>query len=359
MMNYEEFKEHVADHIREYLPEDYGTSVVELMDVVKNNDEVRSGLRITKEDSNVSPTIYLGEFFEQYKDGADMDSILSGIAEIRLGSSALENFNVHQLTNLDQVKDKIQCKLIGLEANTKYLQDKPHMIKEDLAIVYNIEIESTARGKMATVITNGLMKELGLNKEELHSIAMSNLMQSEPEFKSMRDILIANMFPDGLDPDDPMANFLPPKEETPSMYVLTNKDSINGATQILNDKLMSEIAEKVGGDFIILPSSIHEVIILPWAVGMERAELEAMIQDVNATQVSPEERLSDKPYSYDSKAHELMRMDKMEQMRDKIKSRERVSLKDKLAEKKQEVMGTEKARAQDSPKLKRAATALE
>jgi len=158
------------------------------------------------------------------------------------------------------------------------------------------------------------------------------------------------------------------------MYVLSNADKLNGAAAILDSKTMEDISEKLGGDFIVLPSSIHEVIVLPVNEDMDRQTLEAMVQDVNAGQVAPEERLSDHVYMYDSQAKELVRADKMEERRqeretaqkdvktaeqrgadekgdrgEKKPERERVSMKQKLPEKKAEVAKNEASREHPVP----------
>ena len=117
---------------------------------------------------------------------------------------------------------------------------------------------------------------------------------------------------------------------------------VNGAAAILNDDVRQEIAEKVG-DFYMLPSSIHETLIIPKDAGMEFKELEQMVQEVNQTQVAPGERLSDHVYEYDAKEHELFRSDRAEertkQKEEKRDNRhERVSVKEKLAEKKDAVI---------------------
>ena len=94
-----------------------------------------------------------------------------------------------------------------------------------------------------------------------------------------------------------------------TMFVLTNDTKVNGAAAILNDDTRQEIADKVG-DFYVLPSSVHETLIIPKDAGMELRDLEQMVQEVNQTQVAPQERLSDHVYEYDAKEHELFRSDR-------------------------------------------------
>ena len=374
MMDFEEFKNNVADQIKDFLPEKYEDASVTLQDVTKNNDTVLTGLLIKTEDSNIAPNIYLENFFEQYQDGRDMADILQNIADVRVQHEMEQGFDVSRLTDFDQVKDNIICKLVNAELNADYLADKPHTMVEDLAVVYAIDLGGNESGHMTAPITNSLMEQYGITQEELHDIALHNLSESQIEFKTMRDVLVDMMFPDGIQPDDPRAFMLPPEEENPSMYVLSNADKLNGAAALLDAKTMEDISEKLGGDFIVLPSSIHETIVLPVNEDMDRHTLEAMVQDVNAGQVAPEERLSDHVYMYDSQEKELVLADKMEERQaqraealkeakaaeqgdrpskaergEKKPERERVSMREKLPEKKAEVAKNEANREHPVP----------
>lgn len=144
-----------------------------------------------------------------------------------------------------------------------------------------------------------------------------------------------------------------------TMFVLTNDTKVNGAAAILNDDTRQEIADKVG-DFYVLPSSVHETLIIPKDAGMELRDLEQMVQEVNQTQVALQERLSDHVYEYDAKEHELFRSDRAgerakqkEEKRDEKK--ERPSLKERLAEKKNDVMKMHADRKQPTADKKKEA----
>lgn len=319
MMNFEEFTKNVADNIKDYLPEKYEGAEVVLQDVTKNNDTVLTGILIRTDESNIAPNIYLESFFEQFENGKSFEDIMADIADNRVKNEIEQNFDVSMITDLEKVKDKVICKLINAEMNTSYLADKPHTMVEDLAVTYAIDLGENVGGRMTSPITNSLMKKYDITTEQLHEIAMNNLANSQIEFRTMRDVLVEMLFPDGISPDDPRSFMLPPEEESPSMFVLTNGTKLNGATAILDSKTMENIAERLGGDFIVLPSSIHETIVLPLTPDMDRNALETMVQDVNAGQVAPQERLSDHVYMYDSKEKELVLADKMEE---RVKARE-------------------------------------
>ncbi len=364
MMNFDEFTHEVADNIKMYLPPEYADAEVDIKSVIKNNDMELTGITIRNEGNNITPNIYLEGFYDKYIDGKDFEDVMQSIADARVEHEVGKDFDVSRLTDFDLVKDKIICKLINEEMNVEYLANKPYTRMEDLAIVYAIDLGGSAHGRMTTAITDKLMEQYGITKEELHNIAMDNLAHAQIEFKSMRDVLLDMMFPDGIDEDDPRACMLPPEEEIPSMYVLTNGDKLNGASALLDSKTMEDISNRLGGDFIVLPSSIHECIILPATVGMDREALESMVRDVNAGEVTPEERLSDNVYMYDSVEKELVLANKLEGRRQQREAdkpgrterkpeRERVSIKEKIAEKKAVVAKTEANREHPVPKKNR------
>lgn len=113
----------------------------------------------------------------------------------------------------------------------------------------------------------------------------------------------------GMDRETAEAMFesMMPGEEA-KMFVISNEQGINGAAAVLDENLMAKVTEELGEDFYVLPSSIHECIVIP-AENMDVNELKAMVQEVNDTQVMPQEKLSDQVYQYDQDSHQLVRAD--------------------------------------------------
>lgn len=313
MMDFEEFKDSIMNNIKHYLPDRFADADISLQEMTKNNDTQLTGLMVKTGDSNIAPNIYLEGYFEQYQDGCEMEDILQNIADARIQHEMAQRFDISRITDFNRVKDKIICKLVNEEMNETYLADKPHTQMEDLAVIYAIDLGGGEGGHMTAPITQNLMEEYGITTEELHNIAIHNLSESLIEFKSIRDVLIDMMFPDGISENDPRASMLPAEEDMVPMYVLSNADKLNGAAAILDSKTMEGISEKLGGDFVVIPSSIHEVIILPMDENTDRQSIESIIREVNAEQVSREERLSNHAYQYNPEKHELVRMDKMEE----------------------------------------------
>lgn len=247
------------------------------------------------------------------------------------------------MMNFEDLKDSLTVKVVNTENNKDYLADKPTEQIEDMSVVFAAVVKETDEGRMTLPITNEIMESMGVDQQQLKETALANISDQDYSFKSMRDVLVGMMFPDGIPENDPMVDLmLPPEDAGTQMYVLSNTQNVNGASEILNQKAMDEIAEKLGGDFIVLPSSVHETIILPIDQGMDSNELEGMVQQINAGVVSDEDKLSDHVFQYDSESHELVRMDKMEERKqekeavkaDKTEEKSEQSKSDKAAPKK-------------------------
>lgn len=313
MMNYEEFKQQVVEQIKEHLPIEFADADVGIKQVTKNNDTIQDSLYINNGDEKISPVINLNDSFAAYEKSGDFEAELRTIANLRMNADPKLDMDVNSILTFDNVKDRIDCRMINAETNTEYLKDKPFKQIEDLALVYTVELGKNPDGIMSTVITDNLMSSWGISAEELDKVAMENLENSgTSRFSSMRDVLKDMMFPDMADDDPMMDSILPPKEG-PQMYVLSNNDKFYGAKFLADTGTLDDIAEKFGSDFLVIPSSIHECIIVPNDGSLESSVFDRMIHEVNSSSVPPKEILSEHAYMYDALEHELMRADRYEE----------------------------------------------
>lgn len=316
-MEYEDFLEQVKENIKDFLPEKFADASVMVNRVVKNNDCVLDGLAIRTGESNISPTIYLNPYFEQVRDGVEADDVMARIAAAYQAHYIDHDMDVSAVTDFGNVKDRIVCRLINEEANRHFLEDKPYTKVEDLAVVYQILMDKNEAGAATITITDNLLDTYGIGIEDLHELAIRNMDILQPHsFKGMGETMMEMMAEDtGMDISEAeaMAPWLMP-DIPETMFVLTNDMKLYGAAAILNDDIRQEIAGKVG-DFYVLPSSVHETLIVPKAAGLEYGELEQMVQEVNQAQVSPQERLSDHIYEYDAGEHIFIRSDRLEEKR--------------------------------------------
>ena len=217
------------------------------------------------------------------------------------------------MPSFDEIKDSVICKLVNTENNQDILKDRPNEQMEDISATFAMLVGEREGERLTLPITNEIMIDMGVDIETLKETAQNSMANQDYSFKSMREVLLDSMFPDGVPENDPMVDMLlPPEDPNMAMYVLSNNGNIYGAAEIMNQKAMDEIADKLGGDFIVLPSSVHETIVLPYKEDMEPAMLESMVQEINEGVLNENDKLSDHVFQYDSKEHELVRMDIME-----------------------------------------------
>lgn len=365
-MEYRDFVEQVKNQIQDFLPVKFADATVEVNQVVKNNDCVLDGLLIKTVESNIAPTIYLNPYYKQIQDGAELDDVLTQIADVYQSNYISHDMDMSAILDYEKIKERIVCKLINMEKNQLFLQDKPYSRMEDLAVVYQILMDKTKDGTATVTITDKLMDGYGITLDELHNKAIQNMDFLQPYcFKGMNEVM-AEIYAESIawenqiSMEEAKEMALQMMLDIPdAMYVLTIETKVNGANAILNDDIRQAIAKQVG-DFYVLPSSIHESLIVPKSNGMKLDDLEQMVQEVNRTQVASEERLSDHVYEYDAKTHELFRSDKaaeraMQKAEKADKHVERVSVKQKLAEKKSVVVIVNSGKENVTPRHKREA----
>jgi hypothetical protein len=304
MLAYEDFLFSVKQEAMAYLGEDYQ---IELKHVLKNNGVVLDGLLIRRYNQTVSPSIYLNQYYEQYNEGRDFLEILEeilGTYEASQEESIQIGLNFKY--EFEQMKSIITYRLINYEKNKHLLKKIPHLRFLDLAVTFHCIVRSDEDGIGTVRITEEHQQNWEISVEELWKIACENTRRLFPAvIRPMEDIVFDLMSHNNLEEE---IEFNP---RDSNMYVLTNTKGINGATCLLYQGVLEEFARKLDCDFYILPSSIHEVIIVPQvkndAMDFTNAKqrLEEMVRDINETQVAVEEVLSDTVYEY-SKIKELL-----------------------------------------------------
>lgn len=319
MMNYDEFKEYVIENILNYFPTEDQELNVTIQQVIKNNDTKLDGLQVRGERTLIAPVVYLNGAYENYKSGEDLDQITGSLADTIIAARKPDiPLDISGISDYENVKDRIVCRLVNREENIVRLSDAPYTEFEDLAVTYHIMMSHDEDGIASILISNNIMDSYGIDKDTLHQQAMDNMsVLTPPKFESLNSIMMEMMVPNFMEENgmseeiarEMVSEMLSGGESMP-LYCLTTEDKINGAVCIVNPEVQEMVSERLGGDFYVLPSSVHEVLVLPKDGEQSYEELQEMVQEVNSTQVAEDEKLSDHVYQYDSKTHCLSRADK-------------------------------------------------
>ena len=294
-MTLKEFGKKIVETIPGYLPEEYVGANIQTTEVIRNNDNELLALLIMRKDNPSSPSIYLNDYYEEYRHGAAICELAKEIARARIDNEPREYPGMESLADYVLSKDKIIPRLVNASANKKLLSKRPHYLMDDLAVVYCIFM-GVYDGNFATVpITNELLEVYDVSQQELDAVAKKNLHQLMPGyFTPVRKFLIEK----GFYPSDMP---LPDKEN--QMYLLTTSLKTNGATAILDDSFMDRIISEIGEDFYVIPSSIHELYLAPKTMAISPEEITAIIRRTNSNRwlVPREDFLSNYLYEYDRK----------------------------------------------------------
>ena len=297
-MNYKEFRQKVFDNIKDHLSEEYKDYEMKFQNIKKSSGYQYEALMIGPREGkmSVTPALNLTNAFMDYENGMPFEEILDKLADIRMHAT-LPDFNKEDIFDYGKIKDRIIPRLINTAANKEYLADKPHKDMEDLSIIYAVRVSENEQGFADAVITKDLADMWGVSTQDIHEKAMDNIAERPPVFQNIESVLFGNK--ENLKIED-----VEPEEYNVPFFILTNEQKTKGAVMAVNPKTMDRITAKFGEVYVI-PSSVDETLIVPQKYVDDLEVLQKMVRDINASDVRPEDQLSNNIYEYDPKTHSL------------------------------------------------------
>lgn len=289
---------------------------------VKNNGKIKKGIMVENPKVNISPTIYLEEFYERFQKGESLESIICDLIDFYEAVKYEESWDTSKVECYEAVQDKIVFKIIHTEENRNLLKEIPHIDILDLSVVFYVLLEVKKDGTATMMIRNEHLEIWGMKEEELFPLACKNAQKILPvRLFMMKEIVEEILNPESEEPQNVLdlpelfkrgriqkeENIEGSSEETAAdvMFVLTNSCRSYGAACLLYPDIMDVIGTIMGESFYILPSSIHELILVPQSKGLGKPEMEELVKEVNETQVKDEDQLSEHIYIYDRKIKKL------------------------------------------------------
>lgn len=287
-MKFEEFVEEIIENMQKRVPENY---LVQVQNICKNNDLKLTGLTIGDQNLNIYPTIYLEEFYKKYEEGVSFEIITDIIWNTYCQNAPKGNWDTSRFIEWRNVKDIICPKIINYGANRELLNSVPYRKVCDLAVVYYAVVDICENGVASILLRNEHLKLWGKTEADLYELALEN-------YRRIFSITSRNL-------DDIILELMNCKEDISfdentivPMIVVTNNKKLNGAAAILFPDELQKIADKMGADLYILPSSVHEIILLSTDNTMTVDELKETVCFVNSNELRQEEVLSDNVYLF-------------------------------------------------------------
>ena len=286
-MDYKTYKESLRDKVQEQLGEDVSVYYTEM---VKNNNVKKEALALQTKGENTTPMIYVDSLLEAYACTGNMEESKNTVLEIYKGRNhVLADWNSF---SWEQVKPYIRIRLVRMEGNEEYLKDRPYKKVLDLAMIF-VVLLNEKEGEMAAQVSWTQMEAWGIDIEELYLTAIENFRKEEFIITNMTSLFPAELAEElemGID-----------------MYIFSTKKRIQGARAILRVDMLKTFADKKGCNLFILPSSVHEVLLICEEKYMCVAGLKAIVSSVNGDSdvIAAEEVLSDSVYYYDREKEEI------------------------------------------------------
>lgn len=304
MMNYQEFRDEVKKNIGMYLnTSGMENAKVEIETFQKVNKKLE-GLKLVTENSKVCTTYYMDNLYKDYLSNGNFNlTMVELIEKLKFSEMERPDFDL----DFNKIKDKVILELVNSENNKGLLEKIPHRNIADLSVIYRWIIDANNDGITSAIVTNQVAEEINLSENDLFKSASENLKKTSPAtIKSLEEVVM------GIMNDQPEKNDQGIEIDDPdSIYVISNTRKQYGAAAILDTELMSNIAEQMDSNIYILPSSIHECLLVSDRFG-EPEQLQQMVREVNGTEVDIEDKLSDNLYVFnkDTKKIEIAVDDK-------------------------------------------------
>lgn len=291
-MNYETFLNEIERTLIDTLPK--GSSLHRFR-AHQNNGGTLDGLGVFTPDTTQGPAIYLNSFYEAHKKGVSLTHILTEIQYL-LEEYRRVPFPLQvDISDFNSIKSRIVCKLIHQTSNRELLKEVPNRPFLDLAVVCYLYLGDTEAGNASVTIQYAHLALWNLTEEELFSLAFQNTPNILPSEERNIEDMMAELIPE-----------LPPLPPSYPMYVLTNCKRYFGAATLLYPDILQDFATRMNTDFYVLPSSIHEVILLPAENHMSMEALGTMVNEINAEAVPPADWLSNHVYYYNREKESLL-----------------------------------------------------
>lgn len=290
-MTYYQFIHAVEVKVREGVRDNIN---VYIQSAVKNNGTRRLGLTLAEKGINISPTIYLEEYYQQFRNGNSVDDIAGDILKLYGEIRFRESWEGEFIKDYQKIENKIVYHLINREANKELLKEVPYEEYLDLAVIFYVLLEVNFYGMASMMIRDEHLRMWGVTDQEIYQKACQNTWKLLPyEFQTMSAVV-----EDIAEEEE--------EDERDVMYVLSNRIRSYGAAAVLYEGRLEGIGEYLRENYYVLPSSVHEMIIVPESEAPGKEELDRLVAEINRTQVDDEEVLSNQAYYYDRRKRKLL-----------------------------------------------------
>lgn len=276
----------------------------EVCSSVKNNGVVVTGMLLRGEDKRVAPSFYLEPQYVQWIRGQNSLEEITEQLCIAYEDEIKKNSNLLSAIQFDWriFHRRVFMRLVNKEKNLERLKELPHREFLDLAIVYYYAVPISDGMTGTMIITKEHLELLEITEEELHQAAVNNRDRFQPaKIRCMEDVVYDLAKRLGVEIQEACCKY-------PFLYVLSNENGFFGAVAMTSQEELECFSKRINNSFYVLPSSVHEVILVPESKEFCVEYFANMVREINETQVEATEVLSDSIYFYDINLKSIRRV---------------------------------------------------
>ena len=286
MMTYKEFREMITEELEKRIG-DLGEIITGLTE--KNNNCIMEYMTLKRKDVSKSTLIYIDKAYNAYRNGESMDTILDRM-EKELTHNITDS-DIELIKDWSKAESCVYPKLINTGLNTEFLERVPHREILDLSVVYYIEHTEEGKDiKASSIVNNDILTEWGITPKMLHEKSIENFERNKPAFLSRMSL-------SGMYMERCLTDISEKCIGENEIYMLTGGDGYMGAAYFIFPDILKRISDVLCEDIVILPSSVHELVIFKKDGYLPPENMAEMVRDVNRT-VRPDEILSESVYEY-------------------------------------------------------------
>ena len=309
-MKYSDFVSSLKKRMEDQLGEEY---VIRFVQVPKNNGQIWDSFTVARKDVNISAAVFLNDFYQEYCSGTPFQDVVQRFGKVCRMFCRESSIDASFFTDPVFVRKHVFPKLVNAARNRELLTKLPHRLFLNLAVIYYIRYDDGWMRECSVLANRDYLRIWNMTEDEIHQKAFENLEQMDPwECMPMGEMMDDLLCSEGSGPV--------PEEETADLgaagrelYVLTGKKRLNGSIWITRPGVLKAVGERMGTDYYVLPSSVHECILMPYKSLPDSYELACFVREVNNTQVPAEDILADAVYLYDRKEEQLVLLQDLEE----------------------------------------------
>lgn len=267
---------------------------VTIQSIKKNNGVVKNALCIHGKEKALAPVIYTDGLYERFRQGVSIEHLAKLLLEQYHNIPASASELAGSFQDFSKIRKHLYCRVVNYELNAEQLDSViPCKRYMDLAFCCYLQISDISLGQATITVTEAHCRQWGMTYHQIFPIAWENTVHDLPAHVQKLEDILREAVPE--EDQKELENF---SASAPPLYVLSNQNRCLGAICIMYPNVLKELAQKLRTNLYILPSSIHECILVPESGGFSTDELNEMIRSINRTQLEPQEVLSDHAYFY-------------------------------------------------------------